>query len=192
MLRKKKDDFEADLVKFCPLCNTKFPSDHEFCPRDGHKLYLETEYSDGNEVKKCVSCGRPLRPGTMMCPYCSAVQETTGLSGSQVRLDIDGFGVIFLDRFPSEIGRRELARHQNAAYVNPRHVRFTRENQRFYIEDLKTLNGTSVGDKILGGGSRERKVEVRDGTRITLGKNSSDASIEMVFKVLESGKWPNL
>lgn len=55
-------------------------------------------------------------------------------------------------------------------YVSSEHVRIERTGEKFFAEDLKSANGT-----LLNGNRLERRTELKDGDRISLGR------IDLIF-----------
>ncbi|MCL4332081.1 MAG: FHA domain-containing protein [Candidatus Thermoplasmatota archaeon] len=189
MLWKKRGEPGDNLVKFCPMCDRRYPDMEEFCSKDGHRLYLEQEEAPSGREDFCPSCGRPISPGQQKCFFCGEDVSSKYSDGRLIRLDIENYGVIYIDQFPYDLGRIQLVRHEASPYVNSKHVRFTHENNVFFVQDLKTLNGTLVNNNILGSNGNAKKLEIKDGDVIVLGNATKNPGVRMVFRVLERGKW---
>ncbi|MCL4328014.1 MAG: FHA domain-containing protein [Candidatus Thermoplasmatota archaeon] len=188
MLWKKKDGSEVRIVKICPMCNTEYDQNNFFCSKDGHRLYLDSENLGDGVPSQCPRCGSRLTENLNSCPVCGYRTHQPERDGRLARLEVEGFGVLYIAGFPVEIGRKELARHPWSSKVNSRHLRISRDGDRYFVQDLKTLNGTSVDGVLINQKGGVRKKEIRDGGVIRIG-GSDPEGIRIVFRILERSMW---
>ena len=76
-----------------------------------------------------------------------------------------GDDTIRVESFPFVIGKSQKASYtvKGDKYISRKHCRLTVRDDRFYIEDLDSLNGTKVDGKNI-----EQKTEIFDGSEIML------------------------
>ncbi len=186
----KRDDQEesGNLGKICPMCNTRYELDSNYCQKDGHRLILEEKAKTVNENSdfKCRACGYvnepPLRGFCILCgePFGSEARR------ERVFLFVEGIYPIYIESFPFELDRMQLSRLEGSEYVNSPHVRIVREGPDFYVKDMNSLNGTSLNGKIIGGKGRKKAEKERlfsgDVIEICL-DSKNNGMIRMQFKV---------
>lgn len=97
------------------------------------------------EAKFCSECGHPLQQ-LQRAQASGAVRAPSPMDVALVSINEDGTDGprIDLQYADSVLGRAGDIRFPTDAFLSPKHARFTVENNRVFIEDLYSLNGTYV------------------------------------------------
>ena len=125
---------------------------------------------------KCPSCGHDNAENIDICEACGLtkpeVTEATPIQLPAAKL-IGVDGVVAGLEFPITSSKIIIGRpvpgvepdvKVNDPYVSRKHAQILFENDKFYIEDLGSTNGTFLNDKLVTG-----KVVLKDGDIIKLG-----------------------
>lgn len=132
-----------------------------------HLRRLDNPKQASLETVFCVACGEKIAPDDAFCPYCGAAQGRTERHPSSAsptgRLQvIDAQGkataVYELVRDTMLLGRTDphtgnfpeidLTPHDFETKVSRRHARLFKEGERFFIEDLSSVNGTFLNGRL--------------------------------------------
>lgn len=156
--------------KICSKCGTQNTDLAQFCENCGNPL-VSNEGTTGQSSFACPQCGFALRPGARFCPECGYKIGTFGASASdskpadggtrllepsdeKVRVIVRWMGgdtksfdfiksVLLVGRAP---GNDVVINHPS---VSGRHLSMSRQQEKFFITDLGSTNGTLVnGQKI--------------------------------------------
>ncbi|HXF04672.1 MAG TPA: protein kinase [Blastocatellia bacterium] len=133
----------------------------------------------------CSQCGVPIGFDDLYCASCGARQplEIEPLRSTAALLVLSPDGSEVRDRYTLSkesnlIGRTDpisgvfpevdLSRHDPQAKVSRRHARIWRENDRYLVEDLRSVNGTLLNETILL--TPQTPYPLRDGDLLRLGE----------------------
>ena len=173
--RKKEQQGPAPTGprKVCPLCLRVYYDDSIYCRMDGQKLQLEdTTQQDSKKQIECPNCGFTLSTPRQRCPICGHIFTNFKSSDGTAFINlIPEAGLpIKIDKFPHSFGRIDVIRNHYSEFVNIEHIVFSIENNRFYIRDKKSLNGSSLNGHAIGGKRFEslKKLQLADGDEIGL------------------------
>ena len=179
--------------KICPECGAKNPPDVSDCEKcdfdlmnvpvtDEQQLAAinaaqKTVVDKGNLFRICGECGEKNPPNARKCKSCgediSDVIPTTDTapepeikSAAFVLRSLDDKITLPLDREDIILGREhELKDYLTAKnFVSRRHCRLTIEDEKLFVEDLGSANGTYVNNEKIS-----RKTKLSRGDEIGLG-----------------------
>jgi len=160
------------MTKKCPSCGHENPDDAEYCEGCGLRLQLSQPAAQP-QAQSVLSqpAAQPQAQSVLSQPAAQPqAQSVLSQPAAQVeaakpiaKLILPTGEEIPITSFPRMFGRADFLRLQNSEYISRRHFEISYENDKFYIEDLGSTNGTSVnGNRIT------TKTEIKDGDTIEL------------------------
>lgn len=146
---EESDGSTIDAV--CPDCGASIDVSDNFCPDCGADLHE-------SPVEDCPECGTEVAPDDAFCGACGADLEGESAParlalrarGEEVLVDADQTVGREIRRLVTDTGGGE----DEAVRIHREHVRFVREDGRFYVVDLGD-NPTEVNGRRLSKGDRE-------------------------------------
>jgi hypothetical protein len=141
---------------YCPECGYNNPESARFCARCGAALVLSAE-GEATETFTAPEAAESLDPLGDLGVHGAAliVRSGGGRAGETFPLETS----------PTTIGRSpECAIFLDDVTVSRKHAVFTRNGDRWRLEDLGSLNGTFVNRE------RVETAELRDGDELQIGK----------------------
>ena len=175
--------------KICPECGTKNPPDVSDCVNcdcdlmsvlvtDAQQVTVKNSSEDKLAVKSslirvCSECNEKNLPNARKCANCGEdisdvipTSEPETKSAAFVLRSLDGRIIFKIDRDNITVGREHELKDYLAAktFVSRRHCRFTLENDKLFVEDLNSANGTYVNNRKIF-----QKTKLAKGDEIGLG-----------------------
>ena len=187
-----KGQKERELVE-CRFCHAMVEKTCNFCTECGSKI----------DIKKVGNTGRCISKGDIYDPTDGFKEGTTVLGADYDDFDEEGTTLLSPQDLYQSYSRGYLIRvktnerieitkdsfvigkgktdtdytvTENSA-VSRKHIRISRKEEQFYLEDLHSTNKTFVGESIV---EPEKEVEIYDGTKIRLGNEEFIFEIETV------------
>jgi pSer/pThr/pTyr-binding forkhead associated (FHA) protein/ribosomal protein L40E len=168
----------------CPHCGASILSDAVFCGSCGSSLTPSSKNEDENFVQPAAANNNEVQ--LQLVPIASATILQTTKTARLIHLQTnniiripDSLKIINLgkpnEQFPPDI---DVSGFPNSEIVSRIHARLTVEDDKFYIEDLGSSNGTYVNHLPLDKGDRH---QLKMGDQISLGKEDK---VTFLFEVM--------
>ncbi len=202
-------------MKMCPVCKKTYDDSYDYCEVDGallvegapeEKISSKPSPVSNKPVAKasmhhkCPVCGWEGDIDDEYCPECGAklieVNSTENISSEKTEKTVQEVLIlpdsteIKIETFPFEFGRDLMSRYPESDIISRKHFSITmieNNGQREYmIEDLNSLNGTAVNQKVIGYDRKSNgKVPLHDGDKISLciDPKTGSGKFEFTFKV---------
>ncbi len=171
--KSKEADPPPKSRRVCPICLSVYTDDSIYCKLDGQKLGLDDlAVTDRKKQIECPNCGFFLTTVRQRCPVCGHIFRDVMENDVKAFINlIPESGLpIRIESFPYTFGRKDVIRHRFSEYVNTEHIIFTKEADKFFVREKKSLNGTSLNGHAIGGRKFEsmKKLQLADGDEIGL------------------------
>jgi hypothetical protein len=154
----------ADMVRMCPSCGTECPLTRGVCSCGES---LENVRPTPRPGAASAEAGREAVPGDDV--HVETAEGNEAARPESALLEATDGSARFVLENPSELGRGwsvDLTPFPGCLAISRKHARITRNAGRWYIEDLKSTNGTFVnGMKVFAGAL----VEISQGDILALG-----------------------